>query len=167
MIFLFFIYLSSREKADDSKEFSYENSKPCYESQIMTSKVKPCKNEIKKDTKVSVPSIVQEGILQSSNHGRVHTIITIFTMLNILSNYIYRESWFHYFFFLHYFHYFLKTKYKISDTSIFHCDPFCRSDKFKLLQFLLSFIFHMLFVFYVYVSKLLLSLEWKMANSFI
>ena len=134
MIFLFFIYLSSHEKADDSKEFSYENSKPCYESQIMTSKVKPCKNEIKKDTKVSVPSIVQEGILQSSNHGRVHTIITIFTMLIILSNYIYRESWFHYFFFLHYFHYFLKTKYKISNTSIFHCDPFCRSDKFKLLQ---------------------------------
>ena len=64
MIFIFiFFYLSSREKADDSKEFSHENSKPCYESQIMTSKVKPCKNEIKKDTKVSVPSIVQEGIL--------------------------------------------------------------------------------------------------------
>ena len=38
---LIFIFLSCREKAHDSKEFSCENSKPRCESQITTRSVKP------------------------------------------------------------------------------------------------------------------------------
>ena len=33
---MIFVFLSCREKANDNKEFSRENSKPCCESQITT-----------------------------------------------------------------------------------------------------------------------------------
>ena len=41
---MIFVFLSSREKVPDTKEFSRENSKHCQESRFLTRTVKPCMN---------------------------------------------------------------------------------------------------------------------------